>query len=250
MSALKAVLAEDEVNLREELAETLRAVWPELEIVAEAGNGIEALHALERHSPDVMFLDIQMPGLDGMQVAKQANGRCHIVFVTAYDKYAVAAFDQGAVDYVMKPVDAARLVETVKRLKARVHLPPANLEDLVRALAGKLGAPREYMRWVTASQGDDIRLITVEQILYFKSDAKYTLVVTQDQESLIRRPIKELADEIDPRVFWQIHRGTIVNANAIAGVTRDFRGHLLVKLKGRKETLPVSESYTHLFKQM
>lgn len=250
MSALKAVLAEDEVNLREELAETLHAVWPELQIVAEVGNGIEALDALERHEPDVMFLDIQMPRLDGMQVAKQANGRCHIVFVTAYDKYAVAAFDQGAVDYVMKPIDAARLVETVKRLKARVHLPPANLEDLVRDLAGKLGAAREYMRWVTASQGDDIRLITVEQILYFKSDARYTLVVTHDQESLIRRPIKELADEIDPRVFWQIHRGTIVNANAIAGVTRDFRGHLLVKLKGRKETLPVSESYTHLFKQM
>lgn len=250
MSALKAVLAEDEVNLREELAETLHAVWPELQIVAEVGNGIEALDALERHEPDVMFLDIQMPRLDGMQVAKQANGRCHIVFVTAYDKYAVAAFDQGAVDYVMKPIDAARLVETVKRLKARVHLPPANLEDLVRDLAGKLGAAREYMRWVTASQGDDIRLITVEQILYFKSDARYTLVVTHDQESLIRRPIKELADEIDPRVFWQIHRGTIVNANAIGGVTRDFRGHLLVKLKGRKETLPVSESYTHLFKQM
>ena len=250
MSALKAVLAEDEVNLRDELGEILRAVWPELEIVAEAGNGIEALHALERHAPDVMFLDIQMPGLDGMEVAKQAKGRCHIVFVTAYDKYAIAAFDQGAVDYVMKPVDPARLVETVKRLKARVHMPPANLEHLVRALAGKLGASREYMRWVTASQGDDIRLITVEQILYFKSDAKYTLVVTHDQESIIRRSIRELADEIDPRVFWQIHRGTIVNANAIAGVTRDFRGHLLVKLKGRKETLPVSESYTHLFKQM
>ena len=169
MSALKAVLAEDEVNLREELAETLHAVWPELQIVAEVGNGIEALDALERHEPDVMFLDIQMPRLDGMQVAKQANGRCHIVFVTAYDKYAVAAFDQGAVDYVMKPIDAARLVETVKRLKARVHLPPANLEDLVRDLAGKLGAAREYMRWVTASQGDDIRLITVEQSASYES---------------------------------------------------------------------------------
>ena len=249
MSTLKAVIAEDEETLRDELRETLATVWPELAIVAEAADGLSALRALEDHAPDVLFLDIQMPGLSGLDVARRASGRSHVVFVTAYDKYAVAAFEQGAVDYVMKPVTPARLVETVNRLKTRMSGPPPNLEQLLRTLAERV-APREYIRWITASQGDELRLITVDEILYFQSDNKYTLVVTPEKESLIRRPLRELIEEIDPKRFWQIHRGTIVNVNAIAGLGRDLRGHLVVKIKNRKETLAVSDSYAHLFKQM
>jgi DNA-binding LytR/AlgR family response regulator len=250
MSALKAVIAEDEPVLRAELKETLAAVWPELVICAEAEDGIEAMHAMSAHTPDVLFLDIQMPGMDGLEVAKQASGKCHVVFVTAYDKYAVAAFEQGAVDYVMKPFSTARLATTVARLKAKVASAPANLDGILNALAARLESGKEYLRWITASQGQNLRLITVDEICYFQADNKYTLVVTADTQTLIRRPIKELVDEVDPNVFWQIHRYTLVNVNAIAGVNRDFKGHLHVRLKQRKETLPVSESYVHLFKQM
>jgi DNA-binding LytR/AlgR family response regulator len=248
--SLKAVIAEDEPILRSELKDVLARLWPELTICAEAEDGIDAVRALAAHAPHIMFLDIQMPGLSGLEVAKQASGKCHVAFVTAYDKYAVAAFEQGAVDYVMKPFSPARLATTVARLKEKVASAPASLDGLLKSLADIAGSNREYLRWVTASQGTDLRLITVEEIVYFQADNKYTLVVTPQQESLIRRPIKELADELDPRIFWQIHRGTLVNVNAIAGVTRDIGGHLRVKLKQRKEMLPVSESYVHLFKGM
>lgn len=249
MTSYKCVIAEDEPVLRTELKDMLTRLWPELSICAEAEDGIQALHALETHRPHVLFLDIQMPGLSGLDVARQASGKCHVAFVTAYDKYAVAAFEQGAVDYVMKPISPARLVTTVTRLKERVAGVPANLDGLLQALAASV-KPREFIRWITASQGNDLRLITVDEVCYFKSDNKYTLVVTPTQESLIRRPVKELQDELDPAMFWQIHRGTLVNANKIAGVQRDIGGHLRVKLKDRKETLQVSESYLHLFKQM
>jgi DNA-binding LytR/AlgR family response regulator len=250
MSVLKAVIAEDEAVLRRELKDTLATVWPELVVCAEAEDGIEAMHAMSAHTPDVLFLDIQMPGMDGLEVAQQASGKCHVVFVTAYDKYAVAAFEQGAVDYVMKPFSAARLATTVARLKAKVASAPANLDGILSALAAKLEENKEYLRWITASQGQNLRLITVDEICYFQADNKYTLVVTADTQTLIRRPIKELVDEVDPKMFWQIHRSTLVNVSAIAGVNRDFKGHLHVRLKQRKETLPVSESYVHLFKQM
>jgi len=250
MSILKAVIAEDEAVLRRELKETLATVWPELVVCAEAEDGIQAMHAMSAHTPDVLFLDIQMPGMDGLEVAQQASGKCHVVFVTAYDKYAVAAFEQGAVDYVMKPFSAARLATTVARLKAKVASAPANLDGILSALAAKLEENKEYLRWITASQGQNLRLITVDEICYFQADNKYTLVVTADTQTLIRRPIKELVDEVDPKMFWQIHRSTLVNVSAIAGVNRDFKGHLHVRLKQRKETLPVSESYVHLFKQM
>ena len=249
MSALKAVIAEDEPVLRGELRDTLAKIWPELVICAEAEDGIEALRALTVHAPDILFLDIQMPGLSGLEVAKQASGKCHVAFVTAYDKYAVAAFEQGAVDYVMKPFSAARLATTVARLKEKVASAPANLDGLLKVLA-QAASPKEYLRWITASQGNDLRLITIDEVCYFQADNKYTLVVMPQQESLIRRPIKELIDELDPQIFWQIHRSTLVNVNAIAGVTRDMGGHLRVKLKERKETLGVSEPYVYLFKQM
>ena len=248
MRVLKAVIAEDEPVLRQELKEALAKLWPELLICAEAEDGIEAAHALEAHAPDILFLDIQMPGMNGLDVARQASGRCHVAFVTAYDSYAVAAFEQGAVDYVMKPFSPARLATTVSRLRQKVESAPANLDGLLMALA--MGGGKEYLRWITVSHGNDMRLITIDEICYFQAADKYTRVVTSEQESLIRRPIRELVDELDPNTFWQIHRGTLVNVNAIAGMTRDMGGHLRVKLKQRKETLPVSEPYVHRFKQM
>jgi DNA-binding LytR/AlgR family response regulator len=170
-----------------------------------------------------------------------------VVFVTAYDKYAVAAFDEGAVDYVMKPFSAARLATAIGRVKEKLSSAPANLDDLVRALAqGSL--KKKYIRWITASQGNELRLITTDEICYVKADNKYTVIFTEDQEAVIRRSIRELVDELDPETFWQIHRGTLVNVSAIAGVSRDFTGRLRVRLKKRKETLPVSNPYVHLFK--
>jgi DNA-binding LytR/AlgR family response regulator len=250
VNTTRAVLAEDEANLREELRETLEAEWPGLDIV-EAADGEQALKALDAHAPQVMFLDIQMPGLTGLEVARHASGRCHVVFVTAYDRYAVSAFDQGAIDYVMKPLSAARIAQAVQRVRERLATRPANLEGLLEQLAGRLDGKRpEYLRWVTASQGSETRLITVEEIHYFRSDAKYTVVATAEQESLIRIPIRELAERLDPAVFWQVHRGTLVNVNCIAGVARDFRGHLQLRLKQRPEMLAVSDSYAHLFRQM
>lgn len=249
MTRPTAILAEDEVPLRAELREMLAEHWPELAVLAEAGDGRAALAALEEHAPHLLFLDIEMPGMTGLEVAQRVNGRCHVVFVTAYDKYAVAAFEQGAVDYVMKPFSAGRLGETVARLKSRMREKPANLDGIL-GLLEKARKGGDHLRWVTASQGNNVNVITVDQIFYFRAENKYTTVITADGEALIRRPIKELAEAVDPNVFWQIHRSTLVNINAIAGVTRDFRGRLSVKLKQRPEILPVSETYAHLFKQM
>ena len=248
-NACTAVIAEDEPVLLAELRDMLGKLWPELKIAGEAEDGIEALRLLDAARPDVLFLDIQMPGLTGLEVARQASGRCHVAFVTAYDKYAVAAFEAGAVDYVMKPFSAARLATTVTRLKAKLASAPANLDGILRTLADAV-ARKEYLRWISATQGNDLRLITVDEICYIKADNKYTIIVTPERESLIHRPIKELVDELDPNVFWQIHRGTLVNVNAIAGVTRDLSGKLRVRLKQRNETLPVSDPYVHLFKSM
>jgi len=250
MSGPTAIIAEDEANLRDELRETLAEIWPELEIKAEARDGDEACAALELHRPDIIFLDIQMPGMTGLDVAKNANGLSHIVFVTAYDDYAVKAFERAAIDYVMKPITTERLQETVRRLKARVQERPANLSDLVQALAERLAPKNEYLRWITVSRGQEMELITIDEIISFQSDNKYTRVVTGERDALIRRTIRELADEVDPKTFWQIHRSALVNVNAIAGVMRDFGGRMRVRLKRRKETLPVSEPYEHLFRQI
>ncbi len=243
------VIAEDETVLRGELRAHLAALWPELEIVAEAANGIEALRALDRHAPQVVFLDIEMPGLSGLDVARQTQGRWHVVFVTAYDAHAVAAFDQGAIDYVLKPYDQARLALAVRRVQQRIGSPPPSLDGVLRELA-RAAPAREHLRWINASLGQEVRLITVDEVCYFQADSKYTRVVTANSEALIRRSLKELQDQLDPASFWPIHRSTIVNANAIAGVTRDFRGRISVKLKARSEKLPVSEAHEHLFRQM
>ena len=243
----RAIIAEDEPLLREELAELLGSLWPELEVVAQAGDGLEALRALESGAPDVVFLDIHMPGLTGLEVARQASGRCHVVFVTAYDEHTLAAFEQGAADYVLKPVSAARLATTVARLKERIGRQAPALEGLLRELGG---GSRGFLRWINASHGQAVRVITVDDVCYFQADSKYTRVVTASEESLIRKPIKELCDELDPASFWQIHRSTIVNVHAVAGVVRDLRGRTQVRLRRREELLPVSEGYVHLFRQM
>lgn len=245
-----AIIAEDEPLLREELRDALRSLWPEVEIRAEAEDGIEALRALEAHEPDVLFLDIQMPGASGLEVARVASGRCHVVFVTAYDQYAVAAFDEGVVDYVVKPFAPARLAAAIARIKERMRDRPANLDALLATLAERGRTSRRYLRWISVAHGRTVRLITVDEICYFQADNKYTAVVTANSQSLINKTIRELLDELDPETFFQIHRGTIVNVNAIAAVHRDLRGHPEIELKQRKEKLQVSASFAHLFRQM
>lgn len=245
-----AILAEDEPLLADELADLLRTLWPQLDIVARAGDGVAALAAIDERRPDVAFLDIRMPLLTGIEVARQSAGRCHVVFITSYDEHALEAFDAGAMDYVLKPPTAARLATTIQRLKTRLRQPPPDLREALRDLVERSPGPPRHLQWINASRGAAVRLITVEEILYFKSDQKYTLVVTPDTEALIKKTIKVLAGELDPTMFWQVHRSAIVNVHAIDSVIRDDRGNLALRLKNRPEKLPVSEAYHHLFQQM
>ena len=245
-----AIVAEDEPILRAQLEGKLRKLWPELEIIASVEDGAAALEALEDRAPDFMFLDIQMPEMTGVEVAKHVGGRSHVVFVTAYDQYAIQAFETGAADYILKPATDERLAVTIERLKAKLASPPVDLSAVIARLTEQMGGKKERLQWIKATQGQNLRLIPVADVLFFQSDEKYTRVVTAEGESLIKTPIRELLDGLDQDVFWQIHRSTIVNATAIAGVTRDFRGQAHVKIKGKDETLVVSRIYSHLFKQM
>ena len=244
----RAVIAEDESWLADGLRDALAALWPALRVCALVEDGIQALRALEEQKPDILFLDIQMPGLSGLEVAQQVNGRCHVVFVTAFDDHAIQAFEQGAVDYLLKPLSMPRLATAVSRLKERIGSAPAPLDGVIHRLAG----PREgeHLRWITASQGREVRLITITEVCYFRSDNRYTAVITPDGESLVRVTLRELIDQLDPAVFWQVHRGTVVNANAIAGLVRDDQGRLSIRLKQRRETLPVSEPHAARFRAM
>ena len=246
----RAIIAEDEPVLRTGLKRLLNAVWPELDIVAMATDGLQATQLLERHNPDVLFLDIQMPGLSGLEVARAASNRCHVVFVTGYDQYAVAAFEHGAVDYVLKPFNAERLLTACSRVKERLNAKPADLGNLLRQLADIASRNRSYLRWINVAAGANVRLVTVEEICYLQAGTKYTNLVTADHEVLIRTPLRELLEELDPTMFWQIHRATIVNVNAIAEVSWATRGHRNLRLKYRKETLRVSQPYAHLFRKM
>ena len=249
-----AIIADDERLMREQLRTRLTEVWPDLQILAEAKNGEEAVSAVRSHHPDLAFLDIRMPGMTGIEAARHIGDACHIVFITAYNEYAVDAFEHGAIDYVLKPAEADRLTVTVTRLKRRLGSKPSDLGALLSQLSARLesggSVQRSRLQWIQASVGQQLRLIPTAEILFFTSDEKYTRVQTESFEALIRKPIKELIEELDPEQFWQIHRGTIVNAKAIAGVTRDFRGRQLVLIKGHPEKLEVSRNYTHLFKQM
>lgn len=251
----RAVIADDEPLMREQLRARLAEAWPELEIAAEARNGAEAVERVAAERPDVAFLDIRMPGMTGIEAAREIATLEHIpeiVFVTAYDQYAVSAFEQGAIDYVLKPAERERLALTVQRIRKRLterSTTPALLQETLARLAGKLEPPSR-LRWIQASVGQQIHMIPVDEVLFFVSDEKYTRVQTAQQEALIRKPIKELMAELDPAQFWQIHRSTLVNARAVAGITRDERGRQLVSIRGRPEKLEVSRSYAHLFKGM
>jgi len=250
--APRAILADDERLMREQLRARLAEAWPELQIVGEAKNGNEAVQLVADERPDLAFLDIQMPGLTGIEAARAIGTACHIVFVTAFSEFAVDAFDEGAVDYVLKPAETERLQRTVLRLQERIASQPRDLAGLLESLSARLGAGARpaHLQWIQASMGQQLRLIPVAEVLFFTSDEKYTRVQTETFEALIRKPIKELVDELDPAQFWQIHRATIVNVRAVAGVVRDLRGRQLVQLRNFPEKLEISRNYTQLFKQM
>jgi DNA-binding LytR/AlgR family response regulator len=243
-----ALIAEDEPMLRAQLRTRLTQAWPEIAVVAEAENGEQALALQRELEPDIAFLDIRMPVKSGLEVAETLAGACHIVFVTAYDEYAVTAFEQGAADYVLKPVTSERIDKVVERLKQRLAHPPADLATVLAQLnAREASGP---LRWIKASLGASMRLIPVDEVVYFHAEDKYTKVVTADGEALIRKTIKDLFDELDPELFWQVHRGTIVNLRAIVRVDRDYRDQPLIILKARTEKLTVSRTFAHLFKAM
>jgi DNA-binding LytR/AlgR family response regulator len=270
---ITAIICDDEPLLREQLQARLERLWPALDVVAACTNGREAIVAAETHEPDIAFLDIHMPVMNGLDAAKEIRAlsvakddghRTELVFVTAYDEHAVSAFERGAIDYVLKPFSDERLQETIARLQERLGVRAnsnasasagtsanASGDALLDVLRQLTDAPKKnYLQWIKASVGQTVRLIPTEDVLYFQSDEKYTRVVMADSEVLIRKSIKELLDELDPVRFWQIHRATIVNTRAIAGVVRGLRDQADLKLKGRTEILTVSRNYTHLFKQM
>jgi DNA-binding LytR/AlgR family response regulator len=295
-SGPRAVLADDERLMREQLRARLAEAWPQLQIVAEARNGEEAVQLVAQHRPDVVFLDIRMPGLNGVEAARQiaqlpppegadedsdAALVPELVFITAYDQYAVQAFEQGAVDYVLKPAERERLQLTAQRVSQRLAAralgaqggvsvaaaadgataasaqgnhangAPVPLQHLLHQLSSGLsGQAPQYLKWIQAQVGQNIQMIAADDVLFFISDEKYTRVQTAQVEALIRKPIKELVDELDPQRFWQIHRSTLVNVNAVAGVSRDLRGRQIVSVRGHNERLEVSRSYTGLFKGM
>ncbi len=259
----RALIAEDEPLLAAELREELARAWPALQVVAVAHDGHAALAAAEAHSPHVVFLDVHMPGLDGLEVARILAGSAHVVFITAFDHYAVQAFDEGAVDYLLKPLDPARLVRAVQRLKLRLGQQPANLAGLVDRIKAMPSAQRDTarhgldegpLRWITVQIGRELRLITAEDICYLKADNKYVCIVTAEGEALVSTPLKDLLARLDPAVFWQVHRGTVVNVNAVRSVQRavsgGMSGKLALQLKQRPEQLEVSATYAHLFKQL
>jgi DNA-binding LytR/AlgR family response regulator len=250
-----ALIADDEEPMRMQLRARLAAVWPDLQIVAEATNGVEAVALTKQHQPDIAFLDIRMPGMTGIDAARELYSSCRIVFVTAYDQYAIEAFEQGAMDYLLKPVTIERLATTCDRLRKRLTGAPqdigAQLAKLTEVLqSGSEPTKKSYLRWIQAQVGGSLRMVSTREILFFQSDEKYTRVQTATAELLIRKTLKELADELDPDEFWRIHRSTLVRVDAIASVTRDIRGRQMLKLKNYPGELEVSRNHASLFQQM
>ncbi|APA68455.1 LytR/AlgR family response regulator transcription factor [Janthinobacterium sp. 1_2014MBL_MicDiv] len=256
MNTISALIADDEPLLRERLRSHLAALWPALTVIGDARNGAEALELFELHQPDIVFLDIRMPGLDGIATARALARRAQLVFVTAYDQYALQAFEQGAVDYLVKPVDPARLADTVQRLQGRLATRLADggaLDAMLDQLASRLGqraAAPAWLHWIRASVGNSVRLIPVEQVRYLRAEEKYTLVAWEEGEALIRTSIKELGEQLDPGRFVQIHRAVIVNLAYVSQVTRGMNETAQLHLRGSDETLPVSRSYLQHFRQM
>ena len=250
-----ALLADDEPHLARALAEQLARLWPDLQIVHVARNGVEAAERIAALRPDLAFLDIQMPGLTGLEVAQGIEGATRVVFVTAYDEYAVQAFDSEAVDYVLKPVNETRLQRTVERIRRALAQPEESADGTqllatLRRLLPAAAAPAQRLRWVRASNGELTHQIAVDDVLFFRADDKYTCVQTAGAEHLIRTPISELAAALDPEQFVQVHRSTIVNLAHLAGTRRDEASRLFLRLRGHVHELPVSRAYVHLFKAM
>ncbi len=249
----RALIADDERHLAEHLAARLAALWAGLEILPLAANGLEALAAIGEDEPEVAFLDIRMPGLTGLEVAGRIDARTHVVFVTAYDQYAIEAFDRDAVDYLLKPVGEERLARAVERLKAKLAAAerPPGLDEVLAKLARALPAGGAgKLRWVRALKGEIVQQIAVDDVLYFRSADKYTCVVTREGESLIRLALAELADQLDPELFWQVHRSTIVNMGEVASARRDLGGRTFLRLKDGRTELAVSRAFAHRFRQM
>lgn len=249
--SVRALIAEDETHVAVDLRNRLAALWPELEIIGIAADGITALERLENERPDIAFLDIKMPGMTGVEVVRQLQHPSLLVFVTAYDQFAVEAFERAAVDYLVKPVADDRLARTVERLRAALRKSsPPDLAGLIAALQTATASPSTRIKWIKASLGDKLRVVSIDDVCYFRSADKYTTVCTHDAELLVRTPIKELIAKLDPDQFWQVHRGTVVNVGRIATATTDERGQVTLRLRDRPESLTVSRSYAHLFKQM
>jgi DNA-binding LytR/AlgR family response regulator len=247
-----AIIADDEPLMLSRLRKTLNAAWPELTIAGEARNGVEAITLAQQHEPDIAFLDIQMPGKTGLEVAAELSNSMHVVFVTAYDEFAVKAFESGAVDYILKPVEVERLGHTIARIKQRLQTPtPPDISSLLANLLNRSSGENasKKLKWLRASLGNATKLINIDDVLFFQSDTKYTRIVLQKSEALVRTPLKELVDGLDEEAFWQIHRGTIVNAAAVDRAVREGPEVLIVHLKNHIETLRVSRQYFHLFKQ-
>jgi DNA-binding LytR/AlgR family response regulator len=246
----RALIAEDEVHVAVDLRNRLASLWPALEIIGIAPNGVEALERLENEKPNIAFLDIKMPGMTGLEVVRQLKHPCLLVFVTAFDEFAVEAFERAAVDYLVKPVPDDRLAKTVERLRrALTKAVPPDIAGLIAALQSAAPASTR-LKWIKASLGDRLRVVSVDEVCYFRSADKYTTVCTRDAELLVRTPIKDLIENLDPEQFWQVHRGTVVKVGQIASATTDERGQVTLKLRDRPELLTVSRSYAHLFKQM
>ena len=250
MTAVRALIAEDEPLMRQSLCEALQELWPALDIVAEASDGPSALEAFERLRPDLVFLDIRMPGMTGLEVAAAIGHACHVVFITAYDQYALAAFDAGAADYLLKPVERERLAVAIERVQRKLDSAPADMSGLLARLKTAMEPRGEKLRWIKAAVGKQVKLIAVSDVIYFQSDTKYTRVVMARSETLIRTPLRELLDQLDADRFWQVHRGTIVNVDAVQAVLREDAEKQFLLLKERPERLPVSRQFFHLFKQM
>lgn len=250
MTTPRAIIADDEAPLREHLQRQLARCWPQLRIVGHAENGIEALHMIETQTPDLAFLDIKMPGLTGLEVAARIAPACRVIFITAYDHYAVQAFENAALDYLLKPVTQERLVKSVARLQAQLSAAPVDMSTLLAQLKHALEVRPSWLQWVKAARGEEVQLLPIDDVDYFQAADKYTSVFTRGHEWIIRTPLKELEDQLDPDKFWRIHRNAIVRVAAIARITRDFQGRCLLQLRERPETLSVSRAYAQRFKQM
>ncbi len=255
MSRVPVLIAEDEAAQREQLVGLIESLWPEAELVAVCADGQAALAALAREKPAVLFLDIRMPGPSGIEVARAASGQAHVVLTTAYEQYAIEAFEAGALDYLLKPVTADRLAATIHRLRERLNEAatesPPDIHALLAALEQRLGRPQtERLKWITATQGDSVKLLAVEDILFFRASEKYVRVVTRDEEALVRMSLKDLEERLDPEYFWRVHRSVLVAAPAVSRVEKDELGRWHARLREHAEQLPVSEAERSRFRGM